>query len=147
MYIMLVFMSRNAYLSEAVITDGTLPNDIYVDRRNMLNVFINSLIDARILQHPIKYFSGELRWINGSDWNFPESMLLALRTRAKILRAVSAWSHILKNITFTICPIVIGAIEMIRKKIIETKRKKNVINVKCRFPTMISRGTITLQNW
>lgn len=67
MYIMLVFMSRNAYLSDAVITDGTLPDDIYVDRRNILNVFINSLIDARILRHPIKYFSGELRWINGPD--------------------------------------------------------------------------------
>lgn len=41
-------------------------------------------------------------------------------------------THI-KNITFTICSIVIGVIEIIRKKIIE--KKKNVINIKCRFPT------------
>lgn len=67
MYIMPVFVSRNACLSDAVITDGTLPDDIYVDRRNTPNVFINSLIDVRILGHPIKYFSAELRWINGPD--------------------------------------------------------------------------------
>lgn len=58
---MLIFMPRNACLSDAVITDGTLPDDIYVDRKNILNVFINSLTDVRILGHPIKYFSAELR--------------------------------------------------------------------------------------
>lgn len=48
MYIILIFMPWNACLSDAVITDGTLPGDIYVDRRNILNVFINSPTDVRV---------------------------------------------------------------------------------------------------
>lgn len=113
-----------------MITGGTLPDDIYITCRNILSVFINSLINVRILRHSMKYFSVELHWINGpeSDENFSKSMLLALRARAKILCVISAWSHILKNITFTVCSIDIGATEMIRKKVIETK-SKNVIEI------------------